>query len=131
MRVLVVDDHDVVRRTLAELLSSDADIEVCGTAEDGAVAIRLVDELDPDVVLMDVGMPVLDGIAATRLIRAGHQETHVLVLSADSRTATYRAAMDAGASGYLLKDRPLDLVIESIRRVHRGEQCLDPPLTGA
>lgn len=104
VRVLVVDDHPVYRHGLAALLADVPDVEVAGTAGDGAQAVRAVAELAPDVILMDVAMPVLNGVEATRQITAAHPEAAVLMLTMSADDATLFAAMRAGATGYLLKE---------------------------
>jgi DNA-binding NarL/FixJ family response regulator len=126
LSVVLVDDHAVVRRGLADLLSSTADIAVVGTASDGAVALPLVRELRPDVVLMDLQMPGVDGVEATRTIVEEALGTQVLVLTSFSDSERIIAALDAGAVGYLLKDADPDDVLEGVRAVARGESPLHP-----
>lgn len=126
IRVLVVDNHDGMRFGLQQLLGSQDGIEVCGAAEDGAAATRMAAELLPDVVLMDLSMPVLDGVGATRAILHEHAAMRVLVLTSYSRESMVRAALAAGAAGYLLKDCAPDLLVDSVRRVFRGEQPMAP-----
>lgn len=123
IRVLVADDHGVVRDGLSRLIDGADDLELAGTAADGAEAVRQVEALGPDVVLMDLDMPVLDGIEATRAI-AGRAA--VLVLTAFSDNARILGAMDAGAVGYLLKDAAAEEVCNGIRAAARGESPLDP-----
>jgi len=125
IRVVVVDDHAVVRGGLQQLLSGVEGIEVVGTAADGEEAVAIVRDLRPDVVLMDLQMPVLDGVGATRVIVA-ESLAEVLVLTSYSDGDRIVAALDAGAVGYLLKDADPDEVIEGIRAVHRGESPLHP-----
>jgi DNA-binding NarL/FixJ family response regulator len=126
IRVVLVDDHAVVRRGLADLLASTEDIEVVGTAGDGAEALEVVRASRPDVVLMDLQMPVVDGVQATRTILAEQLGTQVLVLTSFSDGERIIAALDAGAVGYLLKDAHPDEVIEGVRAVGRGESPLHP-----
>lgn len=126
IRVLVADDHAVVRRGLVGLLESEPDLEVVGAAEDGAAAVRLARELRPQVVVMDLQMPVLDGVEATRAIVAADVGAEVLVLTSFSDTARITAALDAGAVGYQLKDAEPDDLIDAVRAVARGESPLDP-----
>jgi NarL family two-component system response regulator LiaR len=122
--VLITDDHPVVRQGLRVLLELEEDIEVVGEAEDGAEAAQKVKELTPDVVLMDLVMPELDGIAATKRIRELSPKTRVLVLTNYAEDEQVFGAMKAGATGYLLKDiEPRDL-IQAIRSAHRGEPTL-------
>jgi DNA-binding NarL/FixJ family response regulator len=125
IRVVVVDDHAIVRGGLEQLLTGAEGIEVVGTAADGEAAVTLVRELRPDLVLMDLQMPVLDGVAATRAIVA-EQLAEVLVLTSFSDGDRIVAALDAGAVGYLLKDADPDDVIAGIRAVDRGESPLHP-----
>ncbi len=126
LRLVVVDDHAVVRRGLTGLLDNEPDLEVVGVAEDGAEAVLLVEQTRPDVVLMDLQMPVLDGVGATRQIVAAGLGAEVLVLTSFSDTARITAALDAGAVGYQLKDaEPADL-LAAVRAVARGESPLDP-----
>lgn len=125
IRVVLVDDHAVVRRGLEQLLSSVDDITVVGTASDGAEAIEVVRRIQPDVVLMDLQMPGVDGVAATRQIVADGGPD-VLVLTSFSDAERIVAALDAGAVGYLLKDAEPDDVISGVRAVSRGESPIHP-----
>jgi DNA-binding NarL/FixJ family response regulator len=129
IRVLVADDHGIVRDGLARLIAAQEDLELVGTAEDGEVAVARAAELQPDVVLMDLDMPNVDGIEATRRIaaeRAGGDGVAILVLTSFSDSPRILGAMDAGAVGYLLKDASSDDVVEGIRSAARGESPLDP-----
>ena len=126
IRVVLVDDHAVVRTGLAQLLSVADDIEVVGTAGDGAEAIRVVHDKAPDVVLMDLQMPGTDGVEATRALQGSGLPTQVLVLTSFSDHARIDAAIEAGAVGYLLKDAEPDEVLAGIRAVSRGESPLHP-----
>ena len=126
IRVVLVDDHAVVRTGLAQLLSVADDIEVVGTAGDGAEAIRVVHDKAPDVVLMDLQMPGTDGVEATRALQGSGLRTGVLVLTSFSDHARIDAAIEAGAVGYLLKDAEPDEVLAGIRAVSRGESPLHP-----
>jgi DNA-binding NarL/FixJ family response regulator len=125
IRVVLVDDHAVVRRGLEQLLSGVEDITVVGTAADGEEAIAVVRRTSPDVVLMDLQMPGVDGVAATRRIVADGGPD-VLVLTSFSDAERIVAALDAGAVGYLLKDAEADDVIAGVRAVSRGESPLHP-----
>jgi len=125
IRLVVVDDHAVVRGGLEQLLSGVEGIEVVGTAADGEEAVAIVRDLRPDVVLMDLQMPLLDGVGATRAIVA-EALSQVLVLTSFSDGDRIVAALDAGAVGYLLKDADPDDVIAGIRAVNRGESPLNP-----
>jgi DNA-binding NarL/FixJ family response regulator len=125
IRVVLVDDHSVVRRGLEQLLSGVDDITVVGTASDGAEAIEVVRRTEPDVVLMDLQMPGIDGVAATRQI-VSEGGPDVLVLTSFSDADRIVAALDAGAVGYLLKDAEADDVISGVRAVSRGESPIHP-----
>ena len=126
IRVVLADDHAVVRRGLAGLLESTDDLEVVGVARDGQEAVDLVREQRPDVAVMDLQMPVLDGVEATRAIVAEDLGTEVLVLTSFSDHARIDAAIEAGAVGYLLKDAEPEALLDGIRAVSRGESPLDP-----
>ncbi|MET1059668.1 MAG: response regulator transcription factor [Nocardioides sp.] len=126
IRVLVVDDHPVLRSGLVQLVSGADDMEVVGTAADGGVALERVRETAPDVVLMDLQMPGIDGVTATRSILAETTGTQVLVLTSFSDGERIVAALDAGAVGYLLKDADPDDVLDGIRAVSRGESPIHP-----
>jgi DNA-binding NarL/FixJ family response regulator len=126
IRVLIVDDHTVVRRGLRGFFDLLDDIEVVGEAEDGMRAVALVDQLQPDVVLMDIVMPAMDGIAAIGEIKHRHPDVEVVALTSFIEEERVTAALEAGASGYLLKDAEADDLAAAIRRAHAGEVPLDP-----
>ena len=126
IRVLIVDDHAVVRTGLEQLLAAESDIEVVGTAPDGAEALPLVRELQPDVVLMDLSMPEVDGIEATRQVVAEAPETHVVVLTSFADKQRILDALSAGAVGYLLKDADPAEVAAALRAAASGGSPLDP-----
>jgi DNA-binding NarL/FixJ family response regulator len=126
IRVLIADDHGIIRDGLGRLIAALDDIELAGTAADGAQAVERAREVQPDVVLMDLDMPNMDGIEATRQILAERPETAVLVLTSFSDRPRIMGALDAGASGYLLKDSASDDVADGIRAAARGEAPLDP-----
>ncbi len=125
IRVLLADDHGVIRDGLGRLIGGLEDVELVGTAADGAEAVEQAERLRPDVVLMDLDMPRVDGIEATRRILAA-QQTNVLVLTAFSDRPRILGALEAGACGYLLKDAASEDVAEGIRAAARGESPLDP-----
>jgi DNA-binding NarL/FixJ family response regulator len=126
IRVVIADDHGVVRDGLAGVLAAEADLEVVGSVGNGAEAVESCRVARPDVVLMDLEMPVLDGIEATHIIREERPETAVLVLTsfADARRIT--AALAVGAAGYLLKDASAEDVVRGIRAAASGGAPLDP-----
>jgi DNA-binding NarL/FixJ family response regulator len=126
IRVVVVDDHAVVRSGLVQFLSGTDDVEVVGTAADGDEAVAVVRRCAPDVVLMDLQMPGVDGVTATRRITEAATGAEVLVLTSYSDRARIVGALDAGAVGYLLKDADPEQVLEGIRAVARGESPLHP-----
>jgi DNA-binding NarL/FixJ family response regulator len=125
IRVVIVDDHAMLRAGLEQLLAGEPDLEVVGKAADGAEAVDLVREARPDVVLMDLQMPGVDGVAATRQI-VGEGLADVLVLTSYSDAERIVGALDAGALGYLLKDAEPDEVLRGIRAVARGESPINP-----
>ena len=125
-RVLLVDDHQILRVGLTRLLDAEADLEVIGTAGDGAEAVQLTEETDPDVVLMDLSMPGMDGVAATRAIVASGAQAKVVVLTSFSDGQRILDALDAGAIGYLLKDAEPEDVLRGVRAAARGDWPLDP-----
>jgi DNA-binding NarL/FixJ family response regulator len=127
--VVLADDHALVRRGLEKLLGADPDIEVVGTAANGVEAVRIVAETKPDVVLMDLQMPELDGVEATRKIVSeaeADDPPQVVVLTSFSDTERIVAAIDAGAVGYLLKDTEPEDLLEGVRAAARGESPLHP-----
>jgi DNA-binding NarL/FixJ family response regulator len=126
IRVLVVDDHDLFRTGLASLLSAEPGIEVIGQASGGRAAVRLTDELRPEVVIMDVRMPDLSGVEATREIVEANPETRVLVLTVSSEDSDVAAARQAGACGFLAKDTPIDSLVVAIRAASSGAAWLSP-----
>jgi DNA-binding NarL/FixJ family response regulator len=126
IRVVLVDDHAMVRRGLAQLLAGEAGISVVGTAATGAQALDVVAAQQPDVVLMDLQMPGMDGAAATRALAQQHPHVQVLVLTSFSDRERIVAALDAGAVGYLLKDAEPAELVAGIEAVARGESPLHP-----
>lgn len=126
IRILVVDDHPVVRDGVTGMLAGPSDLEVVGEAADGNDAILAVLRLHPDVVLMDLQMPNTDGVAATATITDEHPDVRVLVLTTYDDAPGIRAALAAGAAGYLLKDTPRDELFAAIRHVATGGTALSP-----
>lgn len=129
--VFLAEDHTVVREGLREVISREADMEVVGEAGDGEETVRLVKELEPDIVLMDIAMPGLNGIEATRLIKEDLPYTGVLVLTAYDNPEFVSAVIEAGAAGYLLKNVRGKELASSIRSVHDGEAVLHPVIAKA
>ena len=129
IRVLLADDQELVRSGFRLILELAGDIEVVGEAADGREAVRLAKELEPDVVLMDVRMPELDGIEATRRLRHAGAATRVLVLTTFDLDEYVYEAMRAGASGFLLKDVPRDQLVTGVRTAARGDALLAPAIT--
>jgi DNA-binding NarL/FixJ family response regulator len=128
IRVLLVDDQLIIRQGLKSLLEAKPDLDVVGDAEHGQQALELVADLHPDVVLMDVRMPVMDGVAATRLICQQFSETKVLVLTTFDNDEYVQRAMQYGAKGYLLKDTHSEELAQAIRLVHKGHTHMGPGL---
>jgi DNA-binding NarL/FixJ family response regulator len=126
IRLVVADDHSVVRAGLEQLVATFEGVELVGSAADGAAAVALCVDLRPDVALMDLEMPELDGIQATERIVARAPETRVVVLTSFSDRERILSALDAGAAGYILKDATPDEVLEAVRAAARGESPLDP-----
>lgn len=128
IRLLLVDDQSLFREGLRTLLSLQVDFEVIGEAGNGDEAVRLAVQLAPDVVLMDMHMPVLDGVAATRKLRETAPAIRVIALTTFDDDEYVFEALRAGALGYLLKDTPSDKLFEAIRAAHRGESFLQPSI---
>lgn len=128
LRLLLVDDHPVVRAGLAGMLSAEDDLTVVGEAGDGEEAVALAERLVPDVVLMDLRMPRLDGASATERILASHPHIRVLVLTTYDTDGDIVRAVEAGATGYLLKDTPRADLADAVRAAARGETVLAPPV---
>ena len=128
IRVLLTDDHAIVRKGVRALLATERDIQVVGEAGSGKEAVTQAEALDPDVILMDLVMPELDGIEATRQIMAKLPKTHILILTSFAADEKVFPAIKAGALGYLLKDSGPEELIEAIRKVNRGEPSLEPSI---
>ncbi len=126
IRVVAADDQRVVREGLAMLLGLLPDVEVVGTAADGEEALALADELHPDVILMDLRMPRVDGVEATRRLRASHPEIKVVVLTTYADDRSVIDALRAGALGYLTKDAGADEIRQALQRVASGQASVDP-----
>jgi DNA-binding NarL/FixJ family response regulator len=128
-RVLIADDQPLVRVGLRKILDFEPDVEVVGEAGDGEDAVRQTARSAPDVVLMDIRMPVLDGIEATRRITAAHPDTRVLILTTFGLDGYVYESLRAGASGFMLKDAPPEEIVGAVRIVARGEALLAPAVT--
>lgn len=131
IRILVADDHRMVRAGLRSLLAAVEDVQVVAEAADGAQAVQAVADSAPDLVLMDLSMPMLDGIAATRAIRTAHPGVRVVVLSSFDDQGRVRQALAAGATGYVLKDCTPEELLTAIRSAAAGHAPLDPRVAGA
>lgn len=131
IRVLVVDDHAMVRTGLVAMLAADGDIEVVAQAADGRAAVTQALAAKPDVVLMDLSMPVVDGVDATRTVMAALPSTHVVVLTTFADQDRVRRALEAGAVGYQLKDAEPDTLRDAVRAAAQGHVPLDPRVAGA
>jgi DNA-binding NarL/FixJ family response regulator len=128
IRVLVVDDQELVRQGLSGLLATQPDLQIVGEAATGHSAIAQVEQLQPDIVLMDIRMPEMDGVVATREICQRFAATKILVLTTFDDTEYISQAMQFGAKGYLLKDTPIDDIATAIRAVYKGYTYLGPGL---
>lgn len=128
IRLLLADDQALVRGALSALLSLEPDLTVVAEVGSGDLVLDAVREHRPDVVLMDVEMPGLDGIAATALVRASCPETRVLIVTTFGRPGFLRRAMQSGAAGFVVKDTPAAQLADAVRRVHSGLRVLDPAL---
>lgn len=126
--VVIADDHDLYRQSLALVLGLDGDIDVVGEASNGLEALDLAADLQPDIVVLDLQMPRLDGIDAVRSVVDRLQSGHVIMLTMSELTEDLLAALRAGANGYLLKSAPAEEVLEAIRDVHDGRVVVSPPI---
>ena len=129
IRVLLADDHTLVRAALRMVIADDPDLEVAGEAGTGGDAVRLAEELHPDVVVMDIRMPGMDGIEATRLITGGGGRTRVVMLTTFDDDDYVYGALRAGASGFLVKDMALEDIIAAVRVVAAGDALIAPSVT--
>ena len=128
IRVLLVDDHAIVRDGIRSLLTTEPDIQVVGEADNGRHGISMAEQLQPDVILMDLVMPEVDGIEAIRRIMSRQPRARILVLTSFDAEEKVFPAIKAGAMGYLLKDSDSEDLIRAIHQVHRGESSLDPKI---
>lgn len=126
IKVIIADDHTVVRKGTRQILEQEPDLEVVGEAANGEEAVHLVDSLNPDIAILDIAMPVMDGIEATKRIKSNYPDTAILILSAYENDEFVFALLQAGADGYLLKDVGGQDIINAIRSILRGESVLHP-----
>lgn len=126
---MIADDHAIVRDGLKSVMEDEPDIEVVGEATNGEEAVRKVAELQPDVVLLDITMPVMDGLEATRRIRQEHKDTHILVLTMHESDNYFFEILEAGASGYFVKGGSCRDLISALHAVSRGEMYISPTMT--
>ena len=127
-RILIVDDHALLRHGLKSIIQYQKDMEIVGEAENGKVAAQQAKALLPDLVIMDLVMPVMDGVEATRLIKAASPQTKILILTTFGTSADISRALDAGASGAVMKDTPDDKLLSALRRIAKGETVLSPDI---
>nr|WP_309127797.1 response regulator transcription factor [Microbacterium sp.] len=131
IRLVIADDQAMLRGALAALLEMEDDLTVVGVAADGQEAVQVVAGTAPDVCLMDIQMPGMDGIAATQAIRRASGGTRVLIVTTFARPGYLRAALEAGASGFVVKDAPAEQLADAVRRVHAGLRVVNPALAEA
>ena len=127
-RLIIVDDHELARESLQNMLSDEPDIEIVGEAANGRQALLLCSRLRPDLILMDVRMPEMDGLAATKEVKERFPKTSVMMLTMHENPDYLFEALKVGAAGYVLKDAPQDEIIEAVRRVRNGESPMDSEL---
>jgi NarL family two-component system response regulator LiaR len=130
IRVLLADDHTIFRKGLQEIINKQSDMTVVGEARDGVEAVSKAEELASDVILMDISMPILDGVKATRLIRGQDEQVGIVMLTMYGDDQYVFEAIKAGAQGYILKDADLDELLKAIRSVHQGEPLIDSSIAG-
>jgi len=129
IRVVVADDHTILRQGIKALLDNQEEIEVVGEAKDGREAIKAIEELSPDVILMDIAMPGLNGLEATRRIKKKFPKTKVVVLTMHTNEEYIFQILNAGADGYLVKETAFQYLISAINSVHRGEAFMSPSIS--
>jgi len=131
IRVIIVDDHEIVRNGLSVFLETCDDLELVGEASTGVEAVRMVEKLLPDVVLMDIVMPEMDGISATQIIRQRFPDTQIVALTSFENEDTVPAVLQAGAISYLLKNVTIDELADAVRNAYIGKSTLSPEATQA
>ena len=127
-RILIVDDHALLRHGLKSIIQYQKDMKVVGEAENGRLAVQQAKALSPDLVIMDLVMPVMDGVEASRLIKADSPDTKILILTTFGTSADIVRALDAGATGAVMKDTPDDRLLSAMRRIVNGETVLAPEI---
>jgi len=130
IKVLLADDHTIFRKGLREIIGMQRDMTVAGEAKNGIEAVNKAEDLAPDIILMDIKMPILDGVKATRLITAQDERVGIIILTMYREDEHVFEAVKAGARGYILKDADLDELLKAVRSVHRGEPMIDPGMAG-
>lgn len=129
MRILIADDHGIVRDGLKSLLNEQPDMEVVGEAENGQTAVRMAEEHSPDIVIMDMSMPLLNGVEATRMILKNNPNTRVMILSMHSDRHIVKETLEAGASAYVLKSHLFDEMLRALETLAKGGKYLSPQVT--
>jgi two-component system, NarL family, response regulator NreC len=129
IRILIADDHTLLRNGICALLEAEQDMSIVGEASDGREAVRLASQLKPDIVLMDIAMPLLNGLEATRQIKHEHPEINVLVLTMYDNEEYFREMLEVGSSGYIIKRAAASELVTAIRAVYNGEAVLSPVIT--
>lgn len=129
IRIMIVDDHDMLRKGISAFLDTNDDFELVGEASTGAEAIAMCQQVLPDIILMDLFMPEMDGVAAIRQIKTGFPKVQVIALSSFSEKELIESALEAGANSYLLKNVSADELAEAIRFAHRGMSTMSPEIT--
>jgi two-component system response regulator NreC len=129
IRILLADDHTILRDGIRSLLEGVEDMTVIGEADDGHAAVQMTAQLEPDIVIMDIALPLLNGLEATRQIKRDHPRTKILILTMHDNEEYIRQALAVGAMGYILKDAAARDLIGAIRTVYRGESVLSPAIT--
>jgi len=130
IKLLIAEDEPIARQAMARLFDLETDIEVVGEAENGEVAVDLARRLKPDVILMDIRMPKLDGIRATQIIKKELPETAIVILTIYDEDSNVFQAIKAGAIGYILKDSPIDGALDAVRAAYRGDGTMHPAIAG-
>ncbi|MBY6036413.1 response regulator transcription factor [Fictibacillus nanhaiensis] len=129
INILLVDDHAILRDGLKNILSFEDDMKVIGEAISGEEALKLAEELSPDVIIMDINLPGINGVETTSIIKAKNKDARILVLTMYTHDEYLLSALKAGADGYLLKDAPSEHVVDAIKAVYRGESMITPSMT--